>query len=131
MHINVYELPEGESKEPIKPLYVNTNKDPTKKIHNDILFNLVTEYIGVAENEIAASMTHCLMKTRTLTEGGGVMGLTALLYKRLKLRPNEKVAVVLCGGNLDLQRLSVISRFVLKALGQCVTVNVDVPDVPG
>ena len=100
-------------------------------IHNDVLYNLVDEYVGVAENEIAASMTHCLMKTRTLTEGGGVMGLTALLYKRLKLRPNEKVAVVLCGGNLDLQRLSVISRFGLKALGQCVTVTVDVPDAPG
>lgn len=100
-------------------------------IHNDVLYNLVDEYVGVAENEIAASMTHCLMKTRTLTEGGGVMGLTALLYQRIKLRPNEKVAVVLCGGNLDLQRLSVISRFGLKALGQCVTVNVDVPDTPG
>lgn len=97
-------------------------------IHDAVLRNCVDEWVGVAENEIAASMCHCLFRTRTLTEGAGVMGLTALLYERLAVRPGEKIAVVLCGGNLDLQRLSILTLFGLKALGRLVTITVDVPN---
>jgi len=97
-------------------------------IHDVVLRNLVDEWVGVAENEIAASMLHCLFRTRTLTEGAGVMGLTALLYERMKVKPGEKVAVILCGGNLDLQRLSVLTLFGLKALGRLVTITLDVPN---
>jgi len=100
-------------------------------IHDVVLRELVDEWVGVAENEIAASMLHCLFRTRTLTEGAGVMGLTALLYERLAVRPGEKVAVILCGGNLDLQRLSVLTLFGLKALGRLVTVTIDVPNRSG
>jgi len=100
-------------------------------IHDVVLRDLVDEWVGVAENEIAASMLHCLFRTRTLTEGAGVMGLTALLYERLSVRPGEKVAVILCGGNLDLQRLSVLTLFGLKALGRLVTVTIDVPNRSG
>jgi len=96
--------------------------------HDKVLRELVDEWVGVAENEIAASMLHCLFRTRTLTEGAGVMGLTALLYQRLNVSPNEKVAVILCGGNLDLQRLSVLTMFGLKALGRQVTITLDVPN---
>jgi len=100
-------------------------------IHNVVLRNLVDEWVGVAENEIAASMCHCLFRTRTLTEGAGVMGLTALLYERMVVKPGEKVAIILCGGNLDLQRLSVLTLFGLKALGRLVTVTLDVPNRSG
>jgi len=100
-------------------------------IHDVVLRNLVDEWVGVAENEIAASMCHCLFRTRTLTEGAGVMGLTALLYERMTVRPGEKVAIILCGGNLDLQRLSVLTVFGLKALGRLVTVTIDVPNRSG
>jgi len=100
-------------------------------IHDVVLRNLVDEWVGVAENEIAASMLHCLFRTRTLTEGAGVMGLTALLYERMIVKPGEKVAVILCGGNLDLQRLSVLTLFGLKALGRLVTITLDVPNRGG
>jgi len=100
-------------------------------IHDVVLRNLVDEWVGVAENEIAASMCHCLFRTRTLTEGAGVMGLTALLYERMIVHPGEKVAIILCGGNLDLQRLSILTMFGLKALGRLVTVTVDVPNRSG
>jgi len=100
-------------------------------IHDFVLRDLVDEWVGVAENEIAASMCHCLFRTRTLTEGAGVMGLTALLYERMIVHPGEKVAIILCGGNLDLQRLSVLTLFGLKALGRLVTVTIDVPNRSG
>jgi len=100
-------------------------------IHDVVLRNLVDEWVGVAENEIAASMCHCLFRTRTLTEGAGVMGLTALLYERMVVKPGEKIAIILCGGNLDLQRLSVLTVFGLKALGRLVTVTIDVPNRSG
>lgn len=46
-----------------------------------------------------------LLQTKTLTEGGGCMGVAALLYKKYEVHKGEKVAVLLCGGNIDIVKL--------------------------
>lgn len=48
-------------------------------IHDEILKNYVDEYIGVDENEIAGTIVNMLLTTRTLSEGAGCMGLTAMM----------------------------------------------------
>lgn len=52
-------------------------------IHNEILRNYVDYYVGVSENEVAAALIHTLVKTFTLCEGAGVMGIAALMYDKL------------------------------------------------
>ena len=74
-------------------------------IHNEILKKYVDKYISVDENEIAATIVNMLMITKTLTEGAGCMGLTALLYEKLRVTKEEKVAIIVCGGNIDIARL--------------------------
>lgn len=68
----------------------------------------VDEYVCVNENEIAATILNLLMLTKTLSEGAGCMGLTALLYEKLKL--TGKTAIIICGGNIDIVRLNSIYR---------------------
>lgn len=67
---------------------------------------MVDEYISVEENEIASTIINQLLLTKTVSEGAGCMGLAALLYNKLqKSLDKKKVAVILCGGNIDIKRL--------------------------
>lgn len=91
-----------------------------------MLRDLVDEYVTVRENEIAAygiltlgtsthklsvcfffrsTIVHLMEYTHTLSEGAGCLGLAALLYGKVKVQPNEKVCVVICGGNIDMGTL--------------------------
>lgn len=79
-------------------------------IHNEILHKWVDQYVCVDENEIAATIVNMLNKTKTLTEGAGCMGLAALLYGKLQVPTGSKVAIVICGGNIDCSRLLGIYR---------------------
>lgn len=106
-------------------------KVPGSTIHDEALFSLVDEYISVPENEIAATITHGLIHTRTLCEGAGVLGVAALIYGRVRVSPGEKVAVVNCGGNIDIPRLRQVAEFGFRALGRALTIEVDVGDHPG
>ena len=84
--------------------------------------------------------------THTLSEGAGCLGLAALLYGKIKVRPNEKVCVVICGGNIDMSTLrqtyvALLLRNVaidahsyeygLRALGRAFTIHLTMPDAPG
>ncbi len=53
----------------------------------------------------SSTIAHLLEFSRTLSEGAGCLGLAALMYGKIKVRPNEKVCVVVCGGNIDMSTL--------------------------
>jgi len=55
-------------------------------LHDEVLKKYVDQYIGVPENEIAATVVNVLLQTKTLTEGGGCMGVAALLYKKYEVK---------------------------------------------
>ncbi len=70
---------------------------------------LVDEVVLVSEQEIAAAMAYALAEQRQVVEGGGAVGIAALLAGRV--RPEEgPVAVVVSGGNVDLPLLLRIAR---------------------
>lgn len=100
-------------------------------IHDEILFNLVDEYVGVPENEIAATVTHCMLQTRTVVEGAGCVGLAALIYGRIKVKPEEKVAIIVCGGNIDVQRVRQVHELGVRALSRALTVEIRARDDAG
>jgi threonine dehydratase len=72
---------------------------------NNYTFDLVQKYVDetvlVSENEIAAAMTFALEKHHHGIEGGGAVGIAALLHGKLDHLGNN-VAVVISGGNVDL-----------------------------
>jgi threonine dehydratase len=59
----------------------------------------------VSDDEIVGAMTLLLSRCKLLTEGAGAAATAALLSGKIPLRPTDHVAVMLSGGNVDLQRL--------------------------
>jgi threonine dehydratase len=75
---------------------------------NHYTFKLAQRYVDdvvlVSEEEIAAAMRFALEKHQLVVEGGGAVGIAALLYEKVE-RLGAHVAVVVSGGNVDLPKL--------------------------
>jgi threonine dehydratase len=100
----------------------------------DITLPLVERYVDelvvVDEEEIANAILVLLEKEKTLAEGAGAVALAALLNKRTTLG-NQKTAVLVCGGNIDVSLLAkIIERGLIKD-GRRVRIRVWLPDRPG
>jgi threonine dehydratase len=65
-----------------------------------VVREVVGEHVLVTEDEIAAAMTFCLSVHRVLAEGGGAVGLGAVLAGKVP-RPAGPLAIVISGGNVD------------------------------
>ena len=95
---------------------------------------VVTKYVDdimtVDEEEIANAILQLVEREKTVAEGAGAAGLAALLQGRAGLA-GKKVAVVVGGGNIDVNLLSrIIERGLVKS-GRLVRFRVRIPDHPG
>ncbi|MBV8459156.1 MAG: hydroxyectoine utilization dehydratase EutB [Acetobacteraceae bacterium] len=63
--------------------------------------DLVDEIVLLDEEEIAAAMRHAYWQEQEVVEGGGAVGIGALLAG--KFAPRGPAAVVLCGRNIDMR----------------------------
>ena len=59
------------------------------------------------EDKLKSAILWLLKHERQLAEGSGVVGPAAILQGKIKFRPGEKVAVVITGGNIDLEALGI------------------------
>ncbi|MBV8476984.1 MAG: pyridoxal-phosphate dependent enzyme, partial [Acidobacteria bacterium] len=90
----------------------------------------VDDIVTVDEEEIANAILLLLEREKTLAEGAGAAALAALLNRKLPLI-QKKVAVLVCGGNIDVTLLSrIIERGLVKD-GRLVRLRVHLPDYPG
>jgi threonine dehydratase len=90
----------------------------------------VDEIVTVDEEEIANAILLLLEREKTLAEGAGAAAIAALLNHKLPLS-GKKVAVLVCGGNIDVTLLSrIIERGLVKD-GRLVRLRVRLPDYPG
>jgi len=62
----------------------------------------VTESVLVTDEHIAAAQKRLWQTARIATEPGGAAAFSALLSGRYKPQPGERVGVVICGGNTDI-----------------------------
>lgn len=84
----------------------------------------------VDEEEIAEAILLLLEGDKTVAEGAGAVGVAALLHDRLPKGP-KRVAVVVSGGNIDVNLMSrVIERGLVKS-GRLARVLLVLPDVTG
>jgi threonine dehydratase len=70
----------------------------------DLCRTLVDEWVDVTEDEIATAMRDFIADHHQLIEGSAAVALAALAQRAGELR-GQRVAVVLCGGNLSLDTL--------------------------
>lgn len=80
---------------------------------NAYTFHMVQRYVDdtllVSEDEIAGAMAFALEKHRLIVEGGGAVGIAAVLYRKVK-ELGERVAVVVSGANVELSTLFDVAR---------------------
>ncbi|HET7442245.1 MAG TPA: threonine ammonia-lyase [Terriglobales bacterium] len=90
----------------------------------------VDDIVTVDDEEIANAILLLLEREKTLAEGAGAAAIAALLNHKLPLT-GKKVAVLVCGGNIDVTLLSrIIERGLVKD-GRLVRLRVHLPDYPG
>lgn len=100
----------------------------------DLPFQLTSEFVDqvvtVSEEEIANAILLMLEREKTLVEGAGAVGVAAIHNNRVHLQ-GKKVAIILSGGNID---VNILSRIIDKGLikdGRLVRLRVQVLDKPG
>ena len=74
-----------------------------------IIQNYVDQTVLVSEEEIAAGMTFALDKQHLVVEGGGAVGIAALLAGKVK-NLGKKVAVVISGSNVSMATLMEVAE---------------------
>src|SRR5437762_5586394 len=90
----------------------------------------VDDIVTVEEEEIANAILLLLEREKTLAEGAGAAAIAAVLNRKIQLE-NKRVAVLVCGGNIDVTLLSrIIERGLVKD-GRLVRLRVHLPDYPG
>ena len=90
----------------------------------------VDDIVTVEEEEIANAILLLLEREKTLAEGAGAAAIAAVLNRKLSLQ-GKRIAVLVCGGNIDVTLLSrIIERGLVKD-GRLVRLRVHLPDYPG
>ena len=90
----------------------------------------VDDIVTVDEEEIANAILLLLEREKTLAEGAGAAAIAALINRKTGLT-GKKVAVLVCGGNIDVSLLSRIMERGLVKDGRLVRLRVHLPDYPG
>jgi threonine dehydratase len=90
----------------------------------------VDDIVTVDEEEIANAILLLLEREKTLAEGAGAAAIAAVINHKTPLSGN-KVAVLVCGGNIDVSLLSRIMERGLVKDGRLVRLRVHLPDYPG
>jgi threonine dehydratase len=100
----------------------------------ELTLPLVERYVDdialVDEEEIAEAILVLLEREKTVAEGAGAVGLAALLHEHLPV-DGRRVAVILSGGNIDVNLVArVIERGLVKT-GRLARLTLTLPDVAG
>lgn len=100
------------------------------KLTSQIILDFVDNVVTVNDEEIASAMLVALERLKTMTEGAGASSLAAVLF-RTDLLDLVPTAVVLSGGNVDVNLIArLIERGLLKT-GRLAMLQVSIPDKPG
>ena len=95
-----------------------------------IVRKYVDEIVTVEEEEIANAILLLLEREKTLAEGAGAAALAAVLNRKMQLA-GKRIAVLVCGGNIDVTLLArIIERGLVKD-GRLVRLRIHLPDYPG
>jgi len=94
-----------------------------------ILDDVLDDMVSVSDEQITEAIVMLLERTKLVVEGGGAVGVAALLAG--KLESPGVVVPVLSGGNIDATLLISVMRRGLAVAGRFLVVRTRVPDRPG
>jgi threonine dehydratase len=96
-----------------------------------IIDKWVDQIIEVDEDSIADAVVILMEHTKMLVEGGGAVGLSALLTNQITPAKNGTTCIVLSGGNIDIGLIPNLVRRNETNEGRRLTIFVRLPDRPG
>jgi threonine dehydratase len=96
-----------------------------------IVQKYVDDIVTVTEEEIANAVLLLLEQEKTLVEGAGSVGFAALSNRKIQGVAGKNVAVIVSGGNIDLNILSKILERGRAKDGRLTHLKVVLPDKPG
>src|SRR6185437_12011572 len=91
----------------------------------------VDDIVSVGEDEIAMAIHLLLEHEKVLAEGAGAVPLAALVADKVPIAKHDVVAMVLSGGNID---VNMVERIIARGLvidGRLAMLAITVPDRPG
>ncbi len=91
----------------------------------------VDEIVTVEEDDIAAAMVLLMERAKLVVEGGGAVGVAALLTGAARPAEHGTTCAVLSGGNVDAGLLATITRLHESRMGRRLVLLTRVPDRPG
>lgn len=100
------------------------------KLTLPIIRELVDDLLLVDERELEQAVLMFLEIEKTVVEGAGAAGLAAVLAHPERFR-GRRVALPVCGGNIDLMILSSVIQRGLVRSHRLVRLRVEIPDLPG
>jgi threonine dehydratase len=101
------------------------------KFTKPIIDQYVDEIIEVDEDSIADAVVLLMEHSKMLVEGGGAVGLSALLTQQVTPTTTGSTCVVLSGGNIDIGLIPNLVRRNETNEGRRLTIFVRLPDRPG
>ena len=104
------------------------------KCPGDITYKIISEYVDhivtVEEEEIAHAISLLMERAKLIVEGAAATTLAAVLNDKINIQ-GKKIAIVLSGGNIDLDMIStIIDRGMIKA-GRRISFETSLFDKPG
>jgi threonine dehydratase len=103
----------------------------TKRMNPNMLNYLlegVDDVFAISEESIAHGISLLAEKAKMVVEGSGAIGISAILENKV---PEKKVAMVLCGGNIDLPSFGQILDRGMVEQGRLVRIIITITDRPG
>ncbi|GAW32885.1 threonine ammonia-lyase [Carboxydocella sp. JDF658] len=94
-----------------------------------IINDLVDEIVTVTDEEIAQAILMLLERGKTIVEGAGAVGVAALLAGKLPF--SGRTAIVLSGGNIDVNMVATIINRGLSKAGRRLRFRTILVDKPG
>lgn len=95
-----------------------------------LIDRLVEDVVAVEEEDISRAMVMLLERSKMVVEGAGAVGLAALLSGKLHLE-GQRVAVVLSGGNVDINLMARVIEHGLATAGRYLMFETWLQDKPG
>ncbi|HEX6032247.1 MAG TPA: threonine ammonia-lyase [Tepidiformaceae bacterium] len=95
----------------------------------ELIERYVDDVVSCSDDQVSRAIVMLIERSKMVVEGAGALGAAALQAK--VYRPHGKCAVILSGGNLDINLLGSIVRQGLVDAGRYQHLAVEVSDTPG
>lgn len=92
---------------PVPPTICEGLAGGITQLNLDLALRYVDEVVLADEDALKDAILWTMRNERQIPEGSGVVGIAAILQGKVSLSRGEKVAVVVSGGNIDLDRIGI------------------------